>query len=162
MKDKFRILIVCSSNICRSPYCEFILRRMIDNDVDLKDRVEVDSSAVFNKSSHIFPKAVDALVREGFSEDEVLAHIPTYKYGAMYKFADADVIIGMSKMHRFLTPKKFRDKYVTISEAATGKYAPVPDPFLAKNQEQYDRTMQVLKEYVVEYFGKLKKEISDI
>lgn len=158
MKDKFKILIVCSSNICRSPYCEYLLRRMIQNDPNLKDRIEVSSSAVFNKSKRIFPKAVDALVREGFSKEEALAHVPTFKRGAREKFENADVIIGMSKMHRLLTPRKFRNKYVTLSEIATGKYVPIPDPFLAKNQEEYDKTMQTLKDYTVAYFKKLKNE----
>ena len=67
MQDKkYNILFVCSSNVCRSPYCEFMLRRMIENDDELRGKIVVRSSAVFNKSKNIFPKEVDILVREGF------------------------------------------------------------------------------------------------
>ena len=65
----------------------------------------------------------------------------------------------MSHMHKLLTPRKYRKKYVTLSEAATGKYAPVPDPFLATSQKEYDKTMAVLKSYVESYFKQLKTKI---
>lgn len=152
---KYNVLFVCSSNVCRSPYCEFMLRRMIENDEDLKGRVSVCSSAVFNRSKNIFPKAVDILKREGFDEHDILAHKPSFKTDKA-RFENADVIIGMSRMHGLLMPRKYRKKYVTLSEAATGKYSPVPDPFLATSQQSYDKTMQVLKGFVTQYFSKLK------
>ena len=74
---KYNVLFVCSSNVCRSPYCEFTLRRMVENDDDLRGKVDVCSSAVFNRSKSIFPKAVDILKREGFDEREILAHKPS-------------------------------------------------------------------------------------
>ena len=156
--QKFNVLFVCSSNVCRSPYCEFMLRRMIDNDDELRGKVDVFSSAVFNRSKSIFPKAVDVLKREGFDESEILAHKPSFKTDKE-RFEKADVIIGMSHMHKLLTPRKYRKKYVTLSEAATGKYAPVPDPFLATSQKEYDKTMTVLKSYVESYFKQLKTKI---
>lgn len=156
--QKFNVLFVCSSNVCRSPYCEFMLRRMIDNDEELRGKVDVCSSAVFNRSKSIFPKAVDVLKREGFDEVEILAHKPSFK-NDKERFEKADVIIGMSHMHKLLTPRKYRKKYVTLSEAATGKYAPVPDPFLATSQKEYDKTMTVLKSYVESYFKQLKTKI---
>lgn len=58
---KYTVLFVCSSNVCRSPYCEFMLRRMVENDDDLRGKVDVCSSAVFNRSKSIFPKALDIL-----------------------------------------------------------------------------------------------------
>lgn len=156
--QKYNVLFVCSSNVCRSPYCEFMLRRMIDNDEELRGKVDVCSSAVFNRSKSIFPKAVDVLKREGFDESEILAHKPSFKTDKE-RFEKADVIIGMSHMHKLLTPRKYRKKYVTLSEAATGKYAPVPDPFLATSQKEYDKTMTVLKSYVGSYFKQLKTKI---
>ena len=156
--QKFNVFFVCSSNVCRSPYCEFMLRRMIDNDEELRGKVDVCSSAVFNRSKSIFPKAVDVLKREGFDESEILAHKPSFKTDKE-RFEKADVIIGMSHMHKLLTPRKYRKKYVTLSEAATGKYAPVPDPFLATSQKEYDKTMAVLKSYVESYFKQLKTKI---
>lgn len=152
------ILFVCSSNVCRSPYCEFWLRRLVESDEKTKGKVNVSSSAVFNRSKNIFPRAVDVLVREGFDKDEVLAHKPSYKTDKQ-RYEEADVIIGMSKTHGLLTPHKYRKKYHTLSEIAVGKYKPIPDPFLATSQKAYDKTMVVLKEYVQKYFEKLKTQI---
>ncbi len=153
-----KILFVCSSNVCRSPYCEFVLRRLIQNDDATRGKIEVSSSAVFNRSKNIFPRAVDILVREGFDKEEVLAHKPSFKTDKQ-RYEEADVIIGMSKTHGLLTPHKYRKKYHTLSEIAAGKYKPIPDPFLATSQKAYDKTMAVLKEYVEMYFEKLKEQI---
>lgn len=156
----YKVLFVCSSNVCRSPYCEFLLRRMVENDDSLKGRVEVSSSAVFNRSKSIFPRAVVVLKREGFDEKEILAHKPHFKSDTS-RYTDADIIIGMSKTHGLMTPCKYRKKYVPLSKIATGKYKPVPDPFLATSQKAYDKTMAVLKDYVEKYFEKLKKMLSE-
>lgn len=154
-----KILFVCSSNVCRSPYCEFVLRRLIENDDATRGKIDVCSSAVFNKSKNIFPKAVDILVREGFDKSEVEAHKPSFKTDRQ-RYEEADVIIGMSKTHGLLTPYKYRSKYHTLSEIATGKYKPIPDPFLATSQKAYDKTMAVLKKYVELYFEKLKNSLN--
>lgn len=156
------ILIVCSSNICRSPYAEFMLKRMIEQNPVLKDKgISVCSSAVFNQSKVIHPKAVKCLLAEGFDEETVKAHQPTFKRSADKRFAEADVIIGMSKGHGLLTPKKYRSKFTTLSEAAIGYYVPVPDPFLYVKQEKYDEVMNVIKELLELYVAKLEEEYTE-
>ncbi len=153
-----KILFVCSSNVCRSPYCEMMMRKFIKDDELLRGKVEVDSSAVFNKSKEIFPKAVDVLLREGIDKDEIMSHKPSFKWGAMEKFAWADTIVGMSRSHKFMTPMRYQKKYVTLSQVATGKYALIPDPFLALSQQDYDRVMGVLKRYLYQYMDVLRVE----
>ena len=156
-----KILFVCSSNVCRSPYAEFVFRRLVAQSPVLSAAgIEVSSSAVFNKSKTIFPKAVVSLEREGFGKEEILAFRPSFKWTAPEKFRDADVIIGMSKMHRLLTPCKYRKKFMTLSYAAEGKYTPIPDPFLYKTQEEYDRVMSVIKVYLEKYAAVLEQKFS--
>ena len=44
-----KILFVCSSNICRSPYCEYVFKRMVQSDPRLAQKVTwIRSAAVFN------------------------------------------------------------------------------------------------------------------
>ena len=122
-----KILFVCSSNVCRSPYAEFVFRRLVKSSPVLSAAgVEVSSSAVFNRSKVIFPKAAVSLKREGFSEREIAAFKPSFKCSAKEKFRDADVIIGMSKMHKWLTPAKYRKKFITLSEAIHPHPRPLP------------------------------------
>ncbi len=156
-----KILLGCSSNVCRSPFAEFVFRRLVQQSPILSSAgIEVGSSAVFNRSKYIYPKAVVSLEREGFSREEVLAHKPAYKGTDKQRFEEADVIIGMSKIHRALTPHKYRHKFVTLSEAATGKYTPIPDPFLYPSQNEYDKVMSVIKKYLTLYAEKLERELT--
>ncbi len=158
-----KILFVCSSNVCRSPFAEFVFGRLVEQSPVLSAAgIEVGSSAVFNRSKYIYPKAVVSLEREGFSKEAVLAHKPAYKSTDKKRFEEADVIIGMSKIHRILTPHKYRDKFVTLSEAATGKYAPIPDPFLYPSQNEYDKVMSVIKKYLTLYAEKLERELAPV
>lgn len=157
-----KILFVCSSNVCRSPYAEYVFRRMVEQSPVLSAAgIEVSSSAVFNKSKEIFPKAVVSLQREGFDKDYILSHKPSFKWCDMKRFKDADVIIGMSKMHKWLTPLAYRKKFLTLSEAAEGEYKPLPDPFLYKSQEEYDKVMSLIKAYLAEYAAKLEKQFTE-
>lgn len=124
-----KILFVCSSNVCRSPYAEFVFRRLVKSSPVLSAAgVEVSSSAVFNRSKVIFPKAAVSLKREGFSEGEIAAFKPSFKCSAKEKFRDADVIIGMSKMHKWLTPAKYRKNSSPSPKPPKGNTPPSPTP----------------------------------
>ncbi|MDE5991014.1 MAG: hypothetical protein K2H36_05480 [Clostridia bacterium] len=146
------------SNICRSPYCEYVFRHIVENDEILKENIEwVKSSAVFNKSRVINSKAILALQREGFEEDYILAHRPTYKWGKGRKyFEEADIIIGMTRSNAYFLPRKYRGKFVLLSQLASGEYRPIPDPVLIKDQNKYYAAMDEIKDYLVEYAKILK------
>lgn len=153
-----KILFVCSSNICRSPYCEFVFRRMCENDPDLAARVEwVKSGAVFHQCKNLHPKARAALEAEGFAPEVLDKHSPAYWRRFPERFEQADIIIGMTRWHKYFIPKKWRGKYVDLAELATGTYTPVPDPFLAKTQEKYNEVMRVLDKYLVMVADKIKQ-----
>lgn len=154
-----KILFVCSSNICRSPYCEFVFRRMCENDPDLAARVEwVKSGAVFHQCKNLHPKAKAALEAEGFAPEVLDKHSPAYWRRFPERFEQADIIIGMTRWHKYFIPKKWRGKYVDLAELATGTYTPVPDPFLAKTQEKYNEVMRVLDKYLTILADKLKQD----
>lgn len=157
-----KILFICMSNICRSPFCEYVFRRIAQNDEVLKDKVEwVKSSAVFNKSRVINSKARLALLREGFDEEFILAHKPTFKWGkGRAYFKEADVIIGMTKSNAFFLPRKYRKKFVLLSQIASGEYRPIPDPVLIKDQNKYHEAMDEIKKYLVDYADKLKAKLA--
>ena len=154
-----KILFVCSSNICRSPYCEFHFKRFIKEEPKLAAIVEkVDSAAVFNISFKLFPRAKKCMLNEGFSEEELDAHKPKFKWFYPKLFSEADIIIGMTKSHKYMVKRKYRNKFTTLTEAATGSYIPIPDPFIRTTQEKYDEDMRVLFDYLIQYKDKLLKE----
>ncbi len=143
-----RILFVCVTNICRSPYAEYLFGRMVSEDAQLCRRIEwVKSGGVSFMLNKISRKAKSSLVREGFSPEAVDRHRPRMWLFAFNRFAAADVIIGMTKLQRYLLPWWWRGKYVTLSEAAIGSYVRIPDPALLGPRE-YDAAMRVIKGYL--------------
>ena len=62
------VLFVCSSNVCRSPYCEYMFKRMVQEDEALAGIVgRVESAAVLNHSKELHSKARASLLGEGFT-----------------------------------------------------------------------------------------------
>lgn len=152
-----KILFVCSSNICRSPYCEFLFRRMAQEDEKLSLSIEkVSSAAVLNQSFFIHPKAVLALRREGFTDEEIYAHKPRFKWLAWKDFKEADLIIGMNNANRFFTPPQFKKKFKTLSEVAVGEDVFIPDPWLMKDINDYYKVMDTIKGYLIKFAENLK------
>lgn len=153
-----KILFICLSNICRSPYCEYVFKKLLEDYPKVKEQIEwVRSSAVLNKSKMIHPNAVLALRREGFDDEYIFSHKPSFKWLDMKRYKDADVIVGMAKMHKCLMPLLYRKKYVNISEFAGDPYMAVKDPYLKKDIETYYATMDTLKSYLVKYLDKQEK-----
>ena len=157
-----KILIVCSSNVCRSPYAEFQLKRLVNNNEILKSNIEwIDSSAVFNRSKEIFPKTKMCLINDGFTEEEISKFKPSYIKDNIQPFIDADIIIGMTKSHKFFLPKQFKHKYKSLSEVAYGKYKAIPDPFLTLSIEKYTSYMNVIKKAIEQYATNLEQNFSN-
>ncbi|MDO5014658.1 MAG: hypothetical protein Q4E28_01710 [Clostridia bacterium] len=153
-----KILFVCASNVCRSPYCEYVFRDMVQKDPILRDKVKIKSAAVLNRMKKINEKTRRVLIEDGFDADYVDSHKPSYLYDDPQRFEEADIIIGMTKFQKFLLPKKYKKKYITLSEAAIGKYEQIPDPWLIKDFDEYRSRMEIIKGYLDKYFDKLKKE----
>ena len=153
-----KILFVCSSNICRSPFCEMVFSKMAKEDEVLSQLVEkVSSAAVLNQSFKIHPKAVVALEREGFTKEEIYAHKPRFKWCAWKDFKEADLIIGMNKVNGFFTPIPFKKKFKTLSYAAVGKEEFIEDPWLMKDINDYLKVMDTIKNYLIIFAQKLKE-----
>ena len=152
-----KILFVCSSNICRSPYCEFLFRRMAQEDEKLSLSIEkVSSAAVLNQSFAIHPKAVLALRREGFTDEEIYAHKPRFKWFAWQDFKEADLIIGMNNANKVFVPFQFKKKFKTLSEIAVGEDVFIPDPWLMKDINDYYKVMDTIKGYLIKFAENLK------
>ena len=152
-----KILYVSSSNICRSPYCEFVFKRMCEKDGELALHIEwIKSGAVFHQCKKLHPKAKAALMAEGFVPEVLDKHSPAFWRRFPERFEQADIIIGMTRWHKYFIPKKWRKKYIDLAELATGTYTPVPDPFLAKTQEKYNEVMRVLDKYLALIANKIK------
>ena len=156
-----KILIVCSSNVCRSPYAEFHLKKLVKENPILSKNIEwIDSSAVFNRSKEIFPKTKQCLLNDGFTIEEINKFKPDYIKDKIQPYEDCDIIIGMTKSHKFWLPKKYKSKFKTLSEVAYGKYSSIPDPFMTRSMDKYIEDMNVIKKAIQQYAKNLEKEFT--
>lgn len=97
-----KLLFVCSSNICRSPYCEFVFKRMCEKDPELSSHFEwIKSGAVFHQCKKLHPKARAALLSEGFSPQALDKHSPAFWRRFPERFEEADLIVGMTRWHKY-------------------------------------------------------------
>jgi protein-tyrosine phosphatase len=67
LDEAFRICMVCTGNICRSPMAEIVLRDLVDK-AGLSDRVIVSSAGTgeWHVGEQADPRTVDALEAHGF------------------------------------------------------------------------------------------------
>ncbi len=156
-----KILFVCSSNVCRSPYAEFTLKKIVKESPVLSDHIEwVKSTAVFNESKKIFPKTKKCLLMDGFSEEEIDSFTPTFAKKHEELLKEADIIIGMTNSHKNMLPKAYQDKFHSLSEVSYGKYKAIPDPFMTISFNKYRQTMDIIKDCVITYAKKLEEDLS--
>lgn len=148
-----KILFVCTSNIMRSPYCEFVFNRMMSRDAELASKVEwVSSAALRWRYRSMHRQAKLALKKEGFSQSEVDAFRPRHVLIDRELFEQADVIIGMTNSHRRMLPRRYRDKFSTLTEAATGVHRELRDPYWEKlPQDEYEARMAEIADYLRRY-----------
>jgi protein-tyrosine phosphatase len=92
----YRITMVCSGNICRSPIAEVVLRRLAGQ-AGLGDRVVVESAGMgsWHVDEPADPRAVTVLHEHGYdgSDHRAQGFDPAW-------FADRDLVVAMDQGHR--------------------------------------------------------------
>ncbi len=147
--------------MCRSPYAEFIFKKIVAENPVLSANIEsVKSTALFNKSTGMHQKTVKALLAEGISQEEIDGFKSDFKWCNPEKLKEADIIIGMSDVMKIMLPVKYWKKYKTLSQAAIDKSASIPDPWLSKSDEYYYNTMEMIKTFLYVYSDRLIERFS--
>lgn len=107
----YRILTVCTGNICRSPAVEILLRSVLDRSV------EVGSAGTYGLISHAISRPMGALLAaDGLNSDRFRSHALTTEMAQ-----DADLILPLTSDHRRqileISPLALR-KTITLGEFA--------------------------------------------
>lgn len=151
-----KILFICSSNICRSPFCEYEFRRIVERDPALKGKIEVSSAGLMGHHDKMDDRTERALLKEEFGKNYVESfHSKTIRDNRRL-FDEATVIIGMTKWHKYLLPRKYRSRFITLSEAGIGRYAAIKDPWFEKELDGYMKVLYTMKDYMELYADKLR------
>lgn len=117
MGDEFRIVIVCTANICRSPMAEAMIRQGLRAAGPDADGVVVESAGVYgHEGSPIAPGSAAALEALGIEEDGHRGRLLTPAI-----VGSADLVLTMEERHRDAilagTPEA-RDRTFTLREFA--------------------------------------------
>lgn len=113
--EPFRVLIVCTGNVCRSPYAEGLLRRELDQLTP--DQFSISSAGTQTlDGSRVHPEILHLAKRAGISLD---GFVPRRLNATMAE--SADLVIGMDRSHRReivqVSPKSLRTTF-TLREFA--------------------------------------------
>lgn len=98
MTSPFRIMTVCTGNICRSPMAEIVLRERLDA-AGLGEHVVVDSTGVSSEEigNPIDRRARTVLVAAGYSDAALDTHRARRTDAA--DLADRDLVVAMTADH---------------------------------------------------------------
>ncbi|MHA1339470.1 MAG: arsenate reductase/protein-tyrosine-phosphatase family protein [Promethearchaeota archaeon] len=164
-KIPLKILFVCSGNICRSAYAEFVFKKIVKESEILKGKIEVKSGGVTFRNDYIDERTVAALKKEGISESLSRKHIPRYIKDYPEIFDEADIIIGMTKSHKIGLPKEYRKgenaKFVRLAEIAANEPLDIDDPYFTSNFEEFSEIMNQIKKYLLLLKEKLENFYSN-
>jgi len=166
-KDKLKITFVCSGNICRSAYADFAFREMIEESPILKDKIIVDSGGLAFRNESIDSRTVRFLLEDGskFSKEEIESHKPRYKNDYPEMFDETDIIVGMTRSHKMMTPKRWRKgpeaKFRMLRELASNESIDIGDPYWTDDYGEYKqilldvkKNLEILKEKLEKYFSR--------
>ena len=110
MAEPYRIMTVCTGNICRSPIAEVVLQDRFAA-AGLGDRVVVDSGGISSEElgNPIDPRAAQALREAGYAVPRRTAHQVTGR-----DIAERDLLLPMTAQHA----RRLRTQAQTDDDAA--------------------------------------------
>jgi protein-tyrosine phosphatase len=131
----YRIVFVCTGNICRSPMAEVITRALaaatpLTDGSSLADQLEVRSAGTgpWHEGEPMDPRAQEALVRAGHPDDRHIAH-----QVISAELPHIDLLIALDRRHqqtlRSLGADPERLALLRAFDPDAGAAADVPDPY---------------------------------
>ena len=140
-EDHYRVVFVCTGNICRSPMAEVVTRTLVADtpladDRSLGSRLVVSSAGTgpWHEGEPMDPRAHAALQRAGYPSHTHVAHqFSTARLGVF------DLIVALDRSHqqtlRSLGSDPDRVFLLRSFDRAAGAAADVPDPYYGDDTE---------------------------
>ena len=143
MADSYRVLFVCTGNICRSPMAEGVLREILPE--RLKSRVSVSSSGTH--ANHGQKAEAQAIV----AAQEIGVDISEHRARPIGPelIEQSDLILVMEKLHAIAIKSMMPDKESRVR--LVGEYNPIgsvveiPDPY-GGDMGQYRKSLGMIQE----------------
>ncbi len=136
----YRVVFVCTGNICRSPMAEVITRGMaasteLADGTSLADHLNVRSAGTgpWHEGEPMHPLAESSLARAGYRDQRHVAHqVVSADLGSI------DLLVGLDRRHqqtlRSLGADPDRLALLRSFDPAAGAAADVPDPYYGDDE----------------------------
>jgi protein-tyrosine phosphatase len=97
MSEVYRVLFVCTGNICRSPFAERLLRARLDSKLgEAAARIQVSSAGTFGLVGEpMSPETAETLLRYGGLDTGFVARAMEVE-----QIDGADLVLGLTREHR--------------------------------------------------------------
>jgi protein-tyrosine phosphatase len=136
----YRVVFVCTGNICRSPMAEVITRALaastdLADGTTLAEHLDVRSAGTgpWHEGEPMHPLAQAALVRAGYPDHAHVAHqVVSAELGSI------DLLVALDRRHqqtlRSLGADPYRLALLRAFDPAAGAAADVPDPYYGDDE----------------------------
>ena len=150
-----RITFVCTGNIIRSAYSEFLAKKYFKSKSD--KIIIFDSGACKHQNSYMYPLTQNLLLKEGYNQIQLEAFRPRLIEYYMNDFNKTTLFIAMTKEHLAYIEKNFPGKGFLLKDMVLGKKEDVLDPYYFPEKEI--EIMKELKNLIKEFCRKLEELI---
>ncbi|MEF2976357.1 low molecular weight protein-tyrosine-phosphatase [Subtercola sp. YIM 133946] len=154
----FRISMVCTGNICRSPMAEVVMRDLVKRG-GLDDRIAVTSAGTgdWHVGEQADPRTLDSLARRGYD-----GHAHRARQFDPQWFDDLDLVVVLDRSHErvlrdWAKTDADRSKIRLLSsfDPDSGGVADVPDPYYS-DSAMFDRVLATIESSCRALFGQLE------
>jgi Protein-tyrosine-phosphatase len=160
MKNNFKILFICLGNICRSPAAEGIMKKYIEEDSAIADKIKIDSAGLISYHEGELPDSRMRLhaAKRGYK----LTHLS--RPITQNDFEEFDLIIGMdsqniSKLQKMAHTDAHREKIFNMTDFLVNKTTVcVPDPYYG-GSSGFENVLDILEDSCLGLLNYLKDNI---
>lgn len=159
--DPFRVVFVCTGNICRSPMADIVFRSFAQQ-AGLDHRVSSWSAGTgdWHVGERADSRTLGALARQGYDGERHRARQFTQT-----DFHEADLVVALDRSHERILLEWARtpgdaDKIALLRsfEASVGDQLDVPDPYYA-GPEMFDEVLGMIEDACRALFRQLEPAV---
>lgn len=126
----WQIIFICSGNIMRSPYAEFIAKKYIkENSSATPNKLKIKSGGVHYQNEKIHRTVQYLLMQEGFDEKEITDHQPRLIDNYKSYFNEKGIYVAMTNEHRNILITKGKKTVFMLKELTESKKIDILDPY---------------------------------